>query len=264
MIKSFFLSQAMLCLCFTSLAQKSARYIISGKVNDYATYKDPVKIYLSKGIDLDKGVLYDSADMIKGVFHFSGTITEPGPQTIMMKHPGTALEDKLTIWLDEGKLNISTRKLLKDAVLEGPPFAVAYPGIEAEITKLQEKNDSLYRQRKKLDTLRARLTDERFNSYVRIIRKYPASSFSGNLLTGLLITAHEEKNKEELTPEKLRLLEELNQLIQQSQAGSPLAIELDITTKGLRANGIGDPLVHFTLPDMNGKPINSQSLQGKV
>lgn len=264
MIKGFLLSKALLCIAATSFAQFSGNYTLHGKIDAYTSYKGKIKVYLSKGIDRENGLIFDSADLVKGSFSFAGTIAEPETQTITLKHPGSGQQDELLIVLENGRTEINTTKFLKDAVVTGSPLTTQLPEYEYIVSSIARKNDSLYRLRKQLDSADITLTNERYGQFSQFITKYPASYHSIALLQGLLIDANTQRSKGRLADDKILLLENLHQKIQQSNGPGRKLDELSLSVRALRSNGVGDPVLHFTLPGLDGNPIDTKTLQGKV
>ena len=107
----------------TALAQ-SGEYVINGKAGKLGS---PAKVYLT--YRAEKKTVTDSVTISNGIFRFQGQVTDPVKARIILDHKGVGIKkikkaDILDIYLEKGKIEVSTSDSIFRAKIAGSPLNI--------------------------------------------------------------------------------------------------------------------------------------------
>ncbi|SMO57825.1 TlpA disulfide reductase family protein [Solitalea koreensis] len=105
-------------------------FSIQGKV---ANQKKEAKAYLKYRAEGKNKI--DSAELVNGMFSFSGKVSGPTSATLTLAQSGQRMDansDTYTLYLDKGEVVLTTKESIKDATISGAKLSVEY----ARYTKL--------------------------------------------------------------------------------------------------------------------------------
>jgi len=240
-------------------------FSIEGKV---AKPKKEAKAYLIYMIG-GRGTI-DSAELINGVFSFSGKVPVPISATLQLAHTSKGRTnvnpDNYTVFLDKGKVVLSTKDSIKNASISGAKLSVeharyskllavqtlALAGLDKEWAagSDQEKKDGSLAKR--LMAKAKPLNEEKQKIQRNYIQKNPDSYFS---LVALKEIAGSQMDVEKVEP----VFNTLSASLKSSPAGQTFAKQIAVaktTAKGAIAPD-------FSQADVNGKEVKLSDFRGK-
>lgn len=234
--------------------------------------KDPVsKVYLSYYADGESH--RDSAEVKNGTFTFKGTLNEAILGNLMVRikdSAGTGLRpynmrrDGYGIFLQPGKLSISSVDSFSNATVKGSAAHTAYLKLKAMNKELDDKGAELNKKygeysrakdeagmkqiEKEFDALEAQM-NANYKKYITENTQSPIALYALNRYAGYDINAADVEPIFLLLPEATR----------NSSGGKDMAEKIDKAKK----TGIGVIAMDFTQNDTLGNPVTLSSFRGK-
>jgi peroxiredoxin len=247
------------------LLQAQAKYTVKGKVGSVT---EPAKIYLQYAVDGDRKV--DSAILQNGQFSFSGNLAGPVRATFILFHQGVRPPgrniDALTVFLENGTININSADSLKNATITGSKLNDDNKRLQAALKPLSDKTAALMTvyngytpEQKKDKVLMAEfekkyeaIDDEKKVIYKKFIAGNPGSYVSLDAIRSAVGYTPDYKD---IAP----IYNALSKELQQSPEGKKMAEKI---TK-LKAISVGAIAPDFTQNDTSGVPVKLSSFKGK-
>lgn len=215
--------------------------------------KDSV-VYLA--IPVADSAKRDTIPVKDGKFTWTGEVTEP--EKVFLMFPTRYVD----FFLENGNIQItghadSLDKLKVTGSASHDEF-LNYKGSIKNITDQEEELYGKYEEMKSNDSLKAAWEDQvaelrrqRRKGTMDYITGHPKSPVSVSLLSDMAIMG------------EYKQLDSLYQMLdasaQQTAVGGRLAARIAI----LKKSAIGEPMIDFTQPDVNGKPVKLSDLKGK-
>ncbi|WP_343690185.1 TlpA disulfide reductase family protein [Chitinophaga sp.] len=268
-MKSFILAAALLSpvVLFAQDKKNEQPYTIEGSV---AQLQKPAKVYLSiRNAHMNK---LDSTEVKDGKFSFSGSVEEPVMANLLLKVQdpsapeltGPVKRDVLTIFVEQGKINIATQDSIHNATVTGSKANDDFKqlnnllkDVDSEMQDLKLQYRQLYMAKdeegmKKLDPKFDELEAKQktiLGDYLKKNNGSPIALFVLNQYAGY------EINPTEITP----IYNKLSKTLRNSPSGKELAKRLE----SARKTAVGQPAMEFSQPDADGKQVSLASFKGK-
>jgi peroxiredoxin len=227
-----------------------------------------VKAYLTYQ-DNDKSVK-DSAAVTDGVFHFTGTVTEPVLAQLYLSNPGSKTKDasllRTTIWLERGMIKVSATDPLSPPVITGGQMNTDYTALQkkkipalarmAEASKVymaasnEQRNAPGFMKHHQEVYINAMSETSVFDSLY--IRSHPNSFLSLYLLSGMVSSR----------PAHMVLIPMLNAFSAEVK-NSETAKRLHKMLQDMSLIEVGAKAPEFTINNTEGKPVSLSSFRGK-
>ena len=247
-----FLSSIVLMSCST----QNDHYSISGIVNGV----DSGKVYLKK-YDSDKWINYDSTNLVGGKFTFTGSITSPEMQQIVIKDP----QFSLSLFVENSKIHVEIfPDSIDESVIEGSFTHDKYVDYLEMRSPLDKKMDEAYSNWKKArdagDSAAMDRADSNYTSLENELKSLLQDYVKANpsiAVSPYLITRNSWQFE---LPE----LEDVVTLLDTSLNNSQYVQSLKKRVEILRTVQIGKTAPNFTMNDSTGTPITLSSLKGKI
>jgi len=250
--------------------QKTNAFKIIGDVN---SVKDSVEwVYLQYLAEGEWKT--DSINPKDGKYRFKGRLAEPQAGRLRVKYfagsdgkiPATNnKKDIATIFLEKGKINVSSRDTFSNIKVIGSKAHTEYIKLNSSLKSFNDKTEALYvkynEYRKNKDSLNIKkiedeidlVTKERNETiYAEYVREHPNSPIA--------LYAVRQYAGWDIDPDKAGPL--FNRLPLATQKW-PSAIELKELIEIAKITGIGRIAMDFTQNDTLGKPITLSSFRGK-
>ncbi|WP_028295287.1 TlpA disulfide reductase family protein [Olivibacter sitiensis] len=236
-------------------------YTIEGKVGDLNA---PAKVYLST-----RGGL-DSADIVNGVFKFSGEVERPTAATLVLAHKGEDIRqqreaDALNLYLVEGTTTVASADSLSKATLAGTELNKDQGELNValrEVKKLEADLMSFYygtsdEQRqspdfeKQVEEKVEAMQSAQLKVQEDFVKTHPSSLVSLYTVSRIDPKRDFEKSK--------ALFEILSNDLRDSEIGKEYRERQD----KVAATQVGKIAPEFTQADTTGKPVSLSSFKGK-
>ncbi len=228
----------------------------------------PAKVFIQYAADGQR--VLDSANVVKGVFTYNGTVAEPTQAQLILSPEGAAINtlrnpDRTSVYLSKGVINV-VGATLKDAKISGNAINEDYAKYKEALAPLTAEFEVLNKEYQAA-------TDAQKNdqAYVGALQERASAIFDKQSKVGEDFAL---KNPNSYVA--LSLLDELitaeNVLSLGEPAYNKFSAALKNTTKGkaiakkietLKKVGIGAIAPEFALPDTTGKVLALSSLRGK-
>lgn len=263
-----------LMLSVPGKAQFEGEYIVEGTVARYKGSDTRIWVYKFKAYDPETQIsTYDSVPLVNGQFVLNGRLDKPEIITLSIKHPGSKEPDFLSFYAEKGKISVRADELLSRASVEGSSVNDMDHLFREKLAPYRQAWDSLYRLKKHKDTVYvknivnpayARVAKQMDSISASLINTYPRSYRSILSFEGMLSGARVSKSGSRLTEERISMLEQINDKLQEHLKGTRIGVELEAAVKGLRNTNVGDPVQHFSLQGTDGKRFHTKELKGRV
>lgn len=265
MTKMKVLLTALLAIPFLGYSQ-SNDYLLSGKIGQLNA---PAKAYLSYRMNGNN--VLDSVILQNGTFQFKGTITDPVRAQLILDHAGAGIKNKkkhdaLTIYLEKGKIQVSSTDSIKKGTISGSKINTEYQGYKANenyLEKVMSTLNSAYEKatkeqqkdpefQKGLEARYTKATAERDILLNKYIKENPDSFFS---LAALRALGDSDMDVSVLEP----IFSKLSPGLKNSAAGKDFVKLMDKA----RATSVGAIAMDFSQNDVNDKPVKLSDFKGK-
>jgi thiol-disulfide isomerase/thioredoxin len=216
----------------------------------------------------------EEVKLVNGKFEIKGTIETPVLATLTLEEanpkPGKAFnrlefeQNSLNLFLDTGKITITSNTFLWDAVVKGSPVVTDYSRYRQRITplsKLESKLGEVYDGYMKAKN--QKMAVEVFEYYKGMLHLYYLEQqqfVKENPSSPVSLYLTQEALGNEMDAAKADpLFALLSPAIQNSEKGKELKQQIEIGKRSM----VGVAAADFSQPDANGKPIALSSFKGK-
>jgi len=242
-------------------------YQIKGKVGKLDA---PAKVYL---IQYEATAMkIDSAFVKKGVFEFSGKVSDPAKATLILDHQGVGMNknglkpDGLEIFLEKGQINVSSPDSLKNAKITGSALneenakyrAFLKPGLD-KMTKLMNDYQTASKEKKEDKTFMDDINGRYMGIQTELAKLNDdyVKAHTDSYLSLEVMKNYGGGSPDVATLEPMFNL--LSERLRQTEAGK--GIQLKITQ--LKLTAVGSTAPDFTQMDQNDKPVKLSDFKGK-
>jgi len=247
----------------TILAQ-SGHFILKIKVS---SLNKPAMAYLS--YRSNNNAILDSASSNTGSFKFSGNLSGICKARLILNHAGAGInkpamkEDALTMYLENGNINIAATDSIKSGIISGSPINDQYSIYRKLLSRTEQTLDSVRlvwamagakdsNFNNQMEMLYRKGLEEREKLLIQYIKQHPDFYISGTVikeLVGQII--------------KLDEIEPLYNGLSENVRKSSIGIELSEMIALARATSIGSMAPLFTQNDVSDQPVRLSDFRGK-
>ena len=257
---------ALLAAWSSAIAQQPMKFIVQG---DVSGVKPPVKLvklsYYVDGVQKE-----DSSFVENGKYQFKGEITEPRMGYFRVKYLDEALNakpvsrrDLFTVYLDKGKINISSIDSFSNYKASGSAAHDVYQALTSREKQYSEKLNELYKQvnalkddpeaqkplRETIRNLTKEMRENVYAAYVKANPNSPMALFALNSYAGYMMDANE--------------VEPLYSIISPAVKNSWTGKDFSAKLEGAKRLRVGAIATDFTQNDTAGTPVRFSSFRGK-